>query len=178
MEIAAAEVFVFQMLSLIWNCFEMPQNEKVAVFYYFAMCRPVILQVRNILKFGKAIPLGRKKEFYYCTIKKLFIYFHHFILCKEIQDIRKHSFFLAPFMLFPKEKHRALSNRRVWASLMASHLWCSNTTSTPLLTTSCIGGSDWAGLPGAKLYQILAQNVRTDLKGVHMQRLEGFSYFG
>lgn len=44
----------------------MPQNEKVAVFYYFAMCRPVMLQVRNILQFGKAIPLWRKKEFYYC----------------------------------------------------------------------------------------------------------------
>lgn len=50
-----ADVSVFQMLPSICNCFELPRNEIVAVFYYFAMYRPVILQVRNILKLGKAI---------------------------------------------------------------------------------------------------------------------------
>lgn len=62
MEIAAADVSVFQMLPLICNCFELPQNEIVAVFYYFAVFRPVMLQVRNILKLGKAILLWSEMD--------------------------------------------------------------------------------------------------------------------
>lgn len=37
MESAAVDAFLFQMLQLMRNCFMLPQNEIVAVFYYFAM---------------------------------------------------------------------------------------------------------------------------------------------
>lgn len=61
------DAFLFQMLQLTCNSFEMPPNEIVAVFYYFAMYRPVMLQVRNILKLGKAILFWSKIDFlYYC----------------------------------------------------------------------------------------------------------------
>lgn len=88
METAAADAFLFQMLQLMCNCFVLPQNEIVAVFYYFAMYRPVMLQVRNILKLGKAILLWTKIDCF-ITVSNynnhdLFLYFYYPIFGKEI----------------------------------------------------------------------------------------------
>lgn len=83
------------------------------LLYFIIMCRPVMLQVRNILKFGKAIPLSRKKEFYYCYTIKIYFYIFTILYCVKKYRISENTiFFLTPFILFPKEKHRALSYRR------------------------------------------------------------------
>lgn len=88
METAAVDAFLFQMLQLMRNCFELPQNEIVAVFYYFATYRPVMLRVRNILKLGKAILLWSKIDCF-ITVSNynnndLFLYFYDLIFWKEI----------------------------------------------------------------------------------------------
>lgn len=50
MESAAVDA-TFPDAVLMYNCFELPQNETTAVFYYFAMYRPFT----NILQLEKAI---------------------------------------------------------------------------------------------------------------------------
>lgn len=83
MEAAAVDAFLSQMLQRRCNCFELPQSEIVAVFYYFATFRPIMLQVRNILKLGKAIPLWSKTDCFItvCNQTKIFfpLYFHHLL---------------------------------------------------------------------------------------------------
>lgn len=104
----------------------------------------------------KQFPCGERKPKSFITVSdytiKIYFYIFAILYCVKKYRISENTiFFLAVLCCFQKKRIKLFQTGGVLLSLVASHLWCSNTASTPLLTTSCMGGSDWAGLPGAKL---------------------------
>lgn len=128
------------------NCLVLPQNEIVAECYYFAMYRPVMLQVRNILKLGKAILLWSEIDCFIAVSNynsnDFFLYFYDLIfgnILNWYHHGRDFFIFSSAFNSVRKEKRQTRSARRAltFRDLSFVNFKCCFNTSTHQFFHGC-----------------------------------------
>lgn len=157
---------------------------KMKKWLYFITLQCVDLscyKLETCWNLEKQFPCGERKSFITVSNYTIKIYFYIFniLYCVKKYRISENIFFFfAPFMLFPKEKYWALSHWRGFSFpgglsfVMFKHRF--NTSTYHFL----YGWIRLSWVTWSKTVVDFGSKYKNRSEWVHLQRLEGFSYFG